>query len=400
MSGVNQIRTVFLDYFARHDHEVVPSSSFVPHNDPTLMFTNAGMVQFKNAFTGVEKRRRARATSAQKCVRAGGKHNDLDNVGYTARHHTFFEMLGNFSFGDYFKAGAIELALGSDHRSSASADRSLLAPSITTTTTHLICGGRSLDSRLTASSASTTNDNFWSMGETGPCGPCSEIFYDQGEKFAGGPPGSPERTATASSSSGTSCSCNMSRWRRRASDRCRVRRSTRAWGRSAWRRYCRAWLRFRDRSVPRADRRGRRPDRCAREWSASGESSRHRRPFARLLVPDRRWRHALQRGPRIRAAADHAPRHAPRAIARRRRSANVASRADPCRANGLGLSRVASRRGVDRRHAAHRGNSLSRYAGARLVDTGRGNSRPRARARGFPARPLSSSMTPLAFRSI
>ena len=110
MSGVNQIRTAFLDFFARHDHELVPSSSLVPHNDPTLMFTNAGMVQFKNAFTGVEKRRRARATSAQKCVRAGGKHNDLDNVGYTARHHTFFEMLGNFSFGDYFKEDAIELA--------------------------------------------------------------------------------------------------------------------------------------------------------------------------------------------------------------------------------------------------------------------------------------------------
>ena len=193
MSGVNQIRTAFLDFFARHDHELVPSSSLVPHNDPTLMFTNAGMVQFKNAFTGVEKRRRARATSAQKCVRAGGKHNDLDNVGYTARHHTFFEMLGNFSFGDYFKEDAIELAWNLITR-----ELHLPTDRLLVTVYHDDDAAFDLwrkiagfpDSRIIRINSS---DNFWSMGELGPCGPCSEIFYDQGESLAGGPPGSPEQ---------------------------------------------------------------------------------------------------------------------------------------------------------------------------------------------------------------
>ncbi|MEF3367013.1 alanine--tRNA ligase [Methylocystis sp. 9N] len=192
MSGVNQIRSAFLDYFARNGHEKVASSSLVPHNDPTLMFTNAGMVQFKNVFTGVEKRAYARAASAQKCVRAGGKHNDLDNVGYTARHHTFFEMLGNFSFGDYFKEGAIELAWNLIAREFAlPVDRLLV------TVYHdddeafdlwkKIAGFH--DSRIIRIASS---DNFWSMGDTGPCGPCSEIFYDQGEALKGGPPGSPD----------------------------------------------------------------------------------------------------------------------------------------------------------------------------------------------------------------
>jgi len=192
MSGVNQIRSAFLDYFVRNGHEKVASSPLVPHNDPTLMFTNAGMVQFKNVFTGVEKRHQARAASAQKCVRAGGKHNDLDNVGYTARHHTFFEMLGNFSFGDYFKEGAIELAwILITKEFGLPVDRLLV------TVYHdddeafdlwkRIAGFH--DSRIIRISSS---DNFWSMGDTGPCGPCSEIFYDQGETLAGGPPGSPD----------------------------------------------------------------------------------------------------------------------------------------------------------------------------------------------------------------
>ena len=193
MSGVNQIRTAFLDYFARHDHELVPSSSLVPHNDPTLMFTNAGMVQFKNAFTGVEKRRRTRAASAQKCVRAGGKHNDLDNVGYTARHHTFFEMLGNFSFGDYFKEDAIELAWNLITR-----EFELPIGHLLVTVYHDDDAAFDLWKKIAGFPDSriiriNNSDNFWSMGDLGPCGPCSEIFYDQGETLAGGPPGSPEQ---------------------------------------------------------------------------------------------------------------------------------------------------------------------------------------------------------------
>ncbi len=193
MSGVNQIRTAFLDYFARHDHEVVPSSSLVPHNDPTLMFTNAGMVQFKNAFTGVEKRRRTRAASAQKCVRAGGKHNDLDNVGYTARHHTFFEMLGNFSFGDYFKEDAIELAWNLITR-----EFHLPIDRLLVTVYHDDDAAFDLWKKIAGFPDSriiriNNSDNFWSMGDLGPCGPCSEIFYDQGDALTGGPPGSPEQ---------------------------------------------------------------------------------------------------------------------------------------------------------------------------------------------------------------
>jgi len=192
MSGVNQIRTAFLDYFAHNGHEKVASSSLVPHNDPTLMFTNAGMVPFKNVFTGVEKRAYARAASAQKCVRAGGKHNDLDNVGYTARHHTFFEMLGNFSFGDYFKEGAIELAWNLITREfGLNVDRLLV------TVYHDDDEAYDLWKRIAGFDDSriiriASADNFWSMGDTGPCGPCSEIFYDQGEALKGGPPGSPD----------------------------------------------------------------------------------------------------------------------------------------------------------------------------------------------------------------
>jgi alanyl-tRNA synthetase len=188
MSGVNDIRASFLAYFAREGHEVVPSSPLVPRNDPTLMFTNAGMVQFKNVFTGLEKRPYVRAATAQKCVRAGGKHNDLDNVGYTARHHTFFEMLGNFSFGDYFKERAIELAwrLVTGEYGLAK-DRLWVtvhpADEVARPLWKKIAGLP--DSRIVGHS-----DNLWAMGPLGPCGYCSEIFYDQGDKVIGGPPGS------------------------------------------------------------------------------------------------------------------------------------------------------------------------------------------------------------------
>ena len=192
MSGVNEIRRSFLDYFARNGHTVVPSSPLVPRNDPTLMFTNAGMVQFKNVFTGLEKRPYTRAVTAQKCVRAGGKHNDLDNVGYTARHHTFFEMLGNFSFGDYFKDHAIELAWNLITKEfGLPADRLLVTVYVDDDQAFglwkKIAGLP--DCKIIRIAGA---DNFWQMGDLGPCGPCSEIFYDHGEHIPGGPPGSPD----------------------------------------------------------------------------------------------------------------------------------------------------------------------------------------------------------------
>jgi alanyl-tRNA synthetase len=192
MSGVNEIRSTFLDYFAKNGHTAVESSSLVPRNDPTLMFTNAGMVPFKNLFTGAEKRDYTRAASAQKCVRAGGKHNDLDNVGYTARHHTFFEMLGNFSFGDYFKEQAIVLAWNLIIKEFGLPKDRLLV-----TVYHDDDEAFGLWKKIAGFSDDriiriASSDNFWSMGETGPCGPCSEIFYDQGESLRGGPPGSPD----------------------------------------------------------------------------------------------------------------------------------------------------------------------------------------------------------------
>ena len=241
MSGVNDIRSSFLQFFGRNGHAVVPSSSLVPRNDPTLMFTNAGMVQFKNVFTGVEKRPYVRATTAQKCVRAGGKHNDLDNVGYTARHHTFFEMLGNFSFGDYFKDHAIEFAWKLLTR-----DFGLPAEKLTVTVYYDDDEAFNLWRKIAGLPEAriiriATSDNFWAMGDTGPCGPCSEIFYDHGEHIPGGPPGSPDADGdrfieiwnlvfmqyrdVAATASGSTC---------------RARRSTPAWGSSASPPCCRA----------------------------------------------------------------------------------------------------------------------------------------------------------------
>ncbi|WP_420414507.1 alanine--tRNA ligase [Roseibium sp.] len=192
MTGVNEIRSAFLDYFKANDHEVVDSGPLVPRNDPTLMFANAGMNQFKNVFTGLETRPYNKAVTSQKCVRAGGKHNDLDNVGYTARHHTFFEMLGNFSFGDYFKDRAIELAWNLITKEfGLPKDRLLVtvyAEDDDAATYWKKIAGLSDDKIIRI----PTSDNFWSMGDTGPCGPCSEIFYDHGEHIWGGPPGTPE----------------------------------------------------------------------------------------------------------------------------------------------------------------------------------------------------------------
>ncbi|MEP2782113.1 MAG: alanine--tRNA ligase [Pseudoruegeria sp.] len=192
MPSLNEIRSTYLNYFGQNDHAIVDSSPLVPRNDPTLMFTNAGMVQFKNVFTGVEQRDYTRASTSQKCVRAGGKHNDLDNVGYTARHHTFFEMLGNFSFGDYFKEEAIPFAWDLLTKEFGINKDKLLV-----TVYHTDDEAANIWKKYAGLSDDriiriATDDNFWSMGATGPCGPCTEIFYDHGDHIWGGPPGSPE----------------------------------------------------------------------------------------------------------------------------------------------------------------------------------------------------------------
>ena len=192
MTSVKDIRSAFLDYFVKAGHAEIASSPLVPQNDPTLMFTNAGMVQFKNVFTGMEKRDYSRAVTSQKCVRAGGKHNDLENVGYTARHHTFFEMLGNFSFGDYFKEEAISHAW-----QLITGDFGLAKDKLLVTVYHEDEEAAGLWRKIAGISDDriiriATSDNFWSMGDTGPCGPCSEIFYDHGDHIPGGPPGSPD----------------------------------------------------------------------------------------------------------------------------------------------------------------------------------------------------------------
>jgi len=194
------IRSAFLSYFEKQGHHIVPSSSLVPANDATLLFTNAGMVQFKETFLGQEARAYTKATSSQRCVRAGGKHNDLENVGYTARHHTFFEMLGNFSFGDYFKRDAINYAW-------AFLTETLQLPKEKLWVTVYDSDDEAADIWLNEIGVDKNgftrigdkkggkkyeSDNFWSMGDTGPCGPCTEIFYDHGEEIAGGPPGTPE----------------------------------------------------------------------------------------------------------------------------------------------------------------------------------------------------------------
>jgi alanyl-tRNA synthetase len=191
MQTLNDIRSTFLSYFEKQGHEVVASSPLVPRNDPTLMFVNSGMVQFKNLFTGVEHRDYKRATTAQKCVRAGGKHNDLDNVGYTARHHTFFEMLGNFSFGDYFKEDAIPFAWNLV-TGDLGIDKSRLYVTVYHTDDEAAAIWKKVGVPEDRIIRIATNDNFWMMGPTGPCGPCTEIFYDHGDHIWGGPPGSAE----------------------------------------------------------------------------------------------------------------------------------------------------------------------------------------------------------------
>ena len=192
-----QIRSMFLSYFEKQGHHIVDSSSLVPHDDPTLLFTNAGMNQFKDTFLGLEKRKYVKAASSQKCVRAGGKHNDLENVGYTARHHTFFEMLGNFSFGDYFKEDAINYAWDLLTNTYQIPKEKLLVTVYADDEDAYNIWSKKIglpDNKIIRigdnKGSQYASDNFWMMGDTGPCGPCSEIFYDHGEEIPGGPPGS------------------------------------------------------------------------------------------------------------------------------------------------------------------------------------------------------------------
>ena len=319
MSGVNEIRSTFLDFFKKHGHEIVPSSPLVPRNDPTLLFTNAGMVQFKNVFTGLEKRPYSRAVTAQKCVRAGGKHNDLDNVGYTARHHTFFEMLGNFSFGDYFKERAIELAW------------ELMTKTFELPQERLLITVYSEDEdafKLWKKIAGlpekkilkiSTSDNFWAMGETGPCGPCSEIFYDHGPEIPGGPPGSAdaegdrfieiwnlvfmqyEQQAGGQRAPLPKPSIDTGMGLERIAA---VLQGTHDnYEIDLFRALIHASV-----DLTGVDGRGR----------PQGEPPGDRRSSARFRLSRRRRRAALERGPRLRAPAHHAPRHAPRTAAWRR----------------------------------------------------------------------------------
>ena len=190
MQTTNQIRDIFLKFFEKNGHQIVSSSPLVPRNDPTLLFTNAGMVQFKNVFTGGETRDYERAVTSQKCVRAGGKHNDLENVGYTPRHHTFFEMLGNFSFGDYFKENAIEYAWDLVTKDLGLPKEKLLVTVYSEDEDAAILWKKIAGLQDQKIIRIPTSDNFWAMGDTGPCGPCSEIFFDHGEHIEGGPPGS------------------------------------------------------------------------------------------------------------------------------------------------------------------------------------------------------------------
>ena len=240
MKTTADIRRDFLDFFASKGHTIVPSAPLVPGNDPTLLFTNSGMVQFKDVFLGAEKRSYVRAADVQRCLRAGGKHNDLDSVGYTARHHTFFEMLGNFSFGDYFKDQAIPYAW------------ELLTKDFALPKDRLLVTVYSEDDeafdlwRKIAGLPDEkiiripTSDTFWRMGDTGPCGPCSEIFYDHGPSIPGGPPGSPDEDGDRFIEIWNTSSCSTRKGRRACARRCPAPRSTRAWGWSASPRSCRA----------------------------------------------------------------------------------------------------------------------------------------------------------------
>ena len=366
MSGVNEIRSNFLRFFAGNGHEIVASSSLVPRNDPTLMFTNAGMVQFKNVFTGVEKRPYARAATAQKCVRAGGKHNDLDNVGYTARHHTFFEMLGNFSFGDYFKDHAIEYAWDLLIR-----EFGLPRQKLTVTVYYDDDEAFDLWKRISGLPDEriiriATSDNFWAMGDTGPCGPCSEIFYDHGDHIPGGPPGSPDAEGDRFIEIWNLVFMQFETLP--GGERVNLPRPSIDTGMGLER--IAAVLQgvhdnydidlFRALIRDSADLTGVDPDGPQR--ASHRVIADHLRASA-FLVAD--GVHAVERRARLCAAPHHAPGDAPCPDSGRARPADVAPRSGADARNGPGLSGTGARGGADLGNPQTRGDALSLDAGAR-----------------------------------
>ena len=380
MQTTNDIRTAFLDYFAGHGHEIVPSSPLVPRNDPTLLFTNAGMVQFKNLFTGLEKRPYARAATAQKCVRAGGKHNDLENVGYTARHHTFFEMLGNFSFGDYFKERAIELAWNLITREFGLARDRLWVTVYAEDDDAAALWAKIAGLPRERIIRIATSDNFWAMGDVGPCGPCSEIFWDHGPAIPGGPPGSAEAEGDRFVEIWNLVFMQYEQLAPGERDAAAAPVDRHRHGARAHRRGAAGQARqLRHRPVPRPDHGlGRRLGGGAGR-GARGVAPGHRRPSARRGVSDRRWRAAEQGGARLCAAPDHAPGDAPRPYARLQGAADVAAGAGAGAADGGGLSRIGARPAADHRDAAARGNQLQADPRARAAPLGGGDcpARPR-----------------------
>ncbi len=341
-----------------------------------------------------------RATTSQKCVRAGGKHNDLDNVGYTARHHTFFEMLGNFSFGDYFKEQAIELAWTLVTKEFGLAKDKLLV-TVYVDDDHAFDLWKKIagfpDERIIRIA---TSANFWQMGDTGPCGPCSEIFIDQGEALAGGPPGSPDEDGDRFLEFWNLVFMQYEQVP--GGERVPLPRPSIDTGMGLERiagilqgvQEC-----LRHRPVQDADRGVRRDHRRAGDGEEPGQPSGDRRSPARVELPDRRRRAAVQRGPRLRAPPDHAPRHAPCASARCARAGDVPHGADAGRRDGPRLSGTGARRGADRRDAEARGDPLPPHAGARADAARRGDARRSAPAIRSPATSPSGSTTPSASRS-
>ncbi len=400
MSGVNEIRSTFLKFFADNGHEVVSSSPLVPRNDPTLMFTNAGMVQFKNVFTGVEKRVYQRATTSQKCVRAGGKHNDLDNVGYTARHLTFFEMLGNFSFGDYFKERAIELAWNLITK-----EFGLKKDKLLVTVYHNDDEAAGFWKKIAGFSEDriiriATSDNFWQMGDTGPCGPCSEIFIDRGEHIWGGPPGSPEEDGDRFLEFWNLVFMQFEQLE--GGVRNPLPRPSIDTGMGLERMAC--IMQGVD-SVFETDTFRHLIDATAVGARAESERSdyrlvpRHRRSLAHLVVPDCGRRTAVERRPRLCAAPDHAPRDAARAATRRARPVDASAGLGAGPRNGAGLSGSGARREADRgnlatwkkRASARRSNEALRFSTRRA--------RASRRATCSTATRRSRSTTPTVSRS-